>query len=252
MEKSIKITGIIALTILVLGLLAYSAFSSLLPTNTVTGNGQATIKAIPDLVTIYFEIQTEAETNQEASQQNSEIVDDLRTALIRIGFENNQIQTTSFNVYPDYNYRNGNQITGYTASHQIKIEISTDTETKGGFPINVGSRIGEVIDAGVEAGAGISYINFELSQEKQNKYKADAIKLAAQDATIKAQAMAEGLGKKLGRLVSTSYSNFDYYPLRLYEASSGASAEDAKQATTNIQPGEQEVSARVTAIYKLR
>ena len=247
MEKSVQITLIIVIGLIVVAGMGYFAFSSLSPsTNTVTGNGYATIEAIPDKVGVYFDVQTKATTSEEATTKNSEIVDELITELVKQGFERKDIQTLNFNVYPEYDWNSGTRrIIGYQANHQIKVELSTSES----------SRIGKVIDSGVSAGAGISYINFELSQEKQNQYKAEALKLAAEDAKVKAESIAEGLGKKLGALVSTQDSNFGYNPWRLYEASGGMNSQDvamAKEAVTNIQPGEQEISASVTATFRLK
>jgi len=240
MEKSIQITLIIVAAFVVLALIGMSQLSS---QNTVTGNGQAQIKAMPDLVAVYFNVETKGETASEAKDKNSEIVDDMITAILKLGFERKDITTQNFNVYPNYNWKNGEQeIDGYIASHSLRLEMPTDDS----------DEIGEVIDAGIDAGAGISYINFELSQEKQNSYKAEALKLATEDAKIKAESIASGLGKELGRLVSVSSSNFDYYPWRLYDAVGAANVEEAKTATTNIQPGEQEISAAVIVVYKLR
>ena len=244
MDKSVQKTLIIVGGILVLAVIMIIAFSNFSGANTVTGNGQATIEAMPDLVGVYFNVQTEGDTSKEATDANSEILDDLITELIKEGFERSQIQTSGFSVYPNYEWKNGQRTeNGYIATHNIKVELSATDATK----------IGNVIDAGVNAGAGISYINFELSQEKQNEYKAQALKQAAEDARIKAEAIANGLGKRLGRLVSTSDSNFNYYPWRVYEASAGASmdAAEAKQATTNIVPGDQDIYASVTAVFKL-
>ena len=248
MEKSVAITLIIVLGIVFVAFLGFLVFINLNPsiTNTVSVNGQSSIDVTPDLVTVYFNVETKADTAQEAKDKNAEIVDSVITELIKERFERKQIETQNFNIYPNYDWNNGNQkITGYTATHSLKVELSTEDADK----------IGDVIDAGVDAGANINYINFELSQEKQNQYKAEAVKLASEDARIKAEAIAEGLNKKLGALVSVSDNSFDYYPWPIYQAradSGIAIAEEAKVATTNIQPGEQTISAQVTAIFKLR
>ena len=64
------------------------------------------------------------------------------------------------------------------------------------------------------------------------------------------------IGKKLGRLVSTSSSDFYYTPWRLYESSveiqETINADLAKQAVSDIQPGEKEIRARLSVTYKLR
>jgi uncharacterized protein YggE len=244
-DKSVQKTLIIVGAIVLLAVFGFFAFSSFSSNNTVTGNGEATVKAIPDLVGVYFSVDTTGTTSQEATQKNSEIVDNLTSMLLAQGFDKSKIQTMSFNVYPDYNWVNGKQVdNGFSATHSIRVEIPTSDSQK----------IGSVIDAGVSAGAGISYINFELSQTEQNNYKAQSLKLATEDAKIKAQAIADGLGKRIGRLVSVSDNSFNYSPRVLYSASgSGVSsdANQAKEATTNIQPGEQDISASVTAVFKL-
>ena len=212
--------------------------------DTISVNGQATFNSMPDLVTVYFNVESKATTSSEANQLNSEIVEKLTTNILALGFEEKNIITENFNVYPNNEWINGKMIPkGYVATHSIKIEMST-SETQ---------KIGQVIDAGVNAGAGISYINFELSPEKQSEAKAEAIKLAAQDAKVQAQALADGLDKKVGKLVSVSLDDFNYYPWRVYSASGvSEDAMMAKEATTNIQPGDKEISARVSAVYKIR
>jgi uncharacterized protein YggE len=134
---------------------------------------------------------------------------------------------------------------GYKASHQIKIVLNTSST----------SLISDVIDAGVDSGAMLGWINFELSTKLQNEYKAQALREAGQDARTKGEAIAEGLGKRLGALVSVSTSDFNYQPWNVYSSKEGgmvADASQAKLAVTNIQPGTQEVSAQISVVYKIR
>jgi len=241
LDKSVQTTLIIVVGVLILGLVI---INSIKPSyaNTISVAGSATVKAMPDIIGIYFNIDTQGTTSNEAADKNSEIVDSLTNSLISKGFSKEDIQTQSYSVYPEYDYRTGTgKITGYKATHSLRVEISA----------NESEKIGDVIDSGIDAGAGISYINFELSQENQNKYKAEAMKLAAQDATSKAKGVAEGLGKKLGSLVSVSVNDYNYYPW-LVRDFAGASAPEIKEATTNIVPSEQEISASVTAVFKIR
>ena len=88
--------------------------------------------------------------------------------------------------------------------------------------------------------------------ENQNKYKAEALKKAAEDAKIKAESIALGLDKKLGRLVSTSNSQFGYNPWNIYSKVESAGVIDAKTIASNIQPSEQKISASVSVTYKLK
>lgn len=243
MQKSVQITSIIVAGIIILSILGFY-FLNPSSQNTITVNGQAQVKAVPDLVGIYFNVQTNAKTSSEATQKNSELVDYLKSEIIKLGFEDKDIQTQSFNVYPEYDWVNGRQVEkGYTATHSLRVELSASES----------SKIGEIIDAGVNVGVGISYINFELSQALQNSYKAEALKLAAQDARVKAEAVAEGFNKKLGNLVSTSVDSYDYYPWRAYDNAGGVAMSVEEKATaTSITPSEQDISASVSAVYKIR
>ena len=244
MEKSVQITLIIVGAVLILAMVGFSFISNLMLTNTVTGDGEAVLGVTPDLVSVYFNVETKGDTATEARDDNAEILDDLIVKLLKLRFERKDIQTQNFNVYQDYKWDGRTQKEdGWKAVHSVRVEMSTEDADK----------IGDVIDAGVDAGALISYINFELSQELQNTYKAEALKLATQDAQIKAEAVADGLGKKLGNLVSVKTSQFNYNPWMLYESvGSTMDAETAKTTTTNIQPGEQDVRASVSVVYKLR
>ena len=242
MESSVKITLIIVSGIIILGLLGFYLISMALPaTNTITSTGEARVKSMPDLVGVYFNVENTADTAQEARDKNAVIVNNLIESLTIKGFEKNQIQTMNFNVYPEYNWENTDrEITGYRAIHYLRIEMGVEEN----------SLIGVVVDVGIDAGALVSYINFELSQKLQNKYKAESLELATKDAKIKAESIASGLGKSLGSIKSVSSSDFGYYPWRVLEAGS-LSAEQVKSQATSIQPSEQEIYSSVTVVYKI-
>ncbi|MCF7910532.1 SIMPL domain-containing protein [Candidatus Pacearchaeota archaeon] len=248
MDKSIQITLIIVSAFVLITLIGVFTFYPLIQTtntNTIRGNGYATVDVLPDLVTINFQVETKGDTLQEARDKNTEIVDKLITNLLKQGFERKEIQTTYYDIRENYVWtEEERKQEGYIAQHSIKVELSTEDTNK----------IGNVVDAGIDANASLSYINFELSTELQNQYKAEAIKLAAQDAKIKAEALAEGLDKELGKLVSVSDSNFNYSPWIAYDtrATAESGAISSAKIQSEIQPSEQEISASVTAIFKIK
>lgn len=245
MKPSISITLIIVIGIIVLGsIFGYVFLSKVNPSNTVTVNGEARINVLPDLVGIYFNVETLKDSSEDAKNKNAEIVEKVISNIMKEGINEKDIETINFNIYPEYTWTNNEQkLIGYKATHQLRVKLPTEKSDK----------IGKLIDAGVNGGALISYINFELSQEKQNEYKAEALKQASEDARIKAESIAQGFGKKIGKLLSVSTSNFDYYPWRVYEnsAPSAGGVLAAKEAATNINPGEQEVYASVAAVFKI-
>jgi uncharacterized protein YggE len=249
MDKSVQITLIIAVSVVLVALIGIGVFysvSSSSSSKTLSVNGVSTIEVSPDLVSVYFNVETKGATSKEAKDRNVEIVNNLKDALIAKGFSENEIQTQSFNVYEDYKWVNNNRVSnGFIATHSIKVEFSTEDTDK----------ISDVIDAGVDANATVSYINFELSPENQNKYKAQAMEAAAKDARVKAEAVAAGLGQSVGKLVSVSVDNFGYMPWNVYTRSAGAAMDSsvmkAEIASVSIVPSDQEISASVTAVFKI-
>jgi len=251
MDNSIKITLIIVVTLAVLAVAGGYGFYNLMhpytPGKNVEVQGVAEIKANPDVIGVYLNIETNGSTTEIANTENAEKVDELITELMKFGIERKKITTQSFSTYKWEEWENGQYVEkGYKATHSIKVELSS-SET---------SLIGRVIDAAAGVGSYISYLNFELSQEKQNEYKAIAIKQASADARIQAQAMAEGLGLKLGDVISVRNQDYYYNPWRYYDYAPMASMESniasVKEAATNIQPGEKDINARVSVVYELK
>jgi len=68
---------------------------------------------------------------------------------------------------------------------------------------------------------------------------------------MKAAATAEGLGVKLGSLVAVSESNF-YAPPFYYARAAESISMGEKAADLAIEPSSIQVSATITAVYKLR
>jgi uncharacterized protein YggE len=249
-NNSVKITAIIAGTVILLALVIIGFLIGLMPVsgNTISAQGYSSMSVTPDKVTVYFNIETNGSTAKEAKDANNEILERLNIALILIGIPKSEIQTQGFNIYENNVWERDRLINkGYKASHQIKIVLNTSES----------SLIASVIDAGVDSGALLGYINFELSPKLQSEYKSQALKLAGEDAKLQASAMAEGVEKKLGKLVSVSTSDFYYQPWNIYSARGEMVATDmdvseAKLAVANIVPGSQEVNARVTVVYKIK
>jgi uncharacterized protein YggE len=245
-NNPIVITSIIAGVILLIAILTLVTVTSVLPVskNVITVEGSSIVKATPDLITVYYTIETKGSTSAIAKDANTVIFDKLQNLITTTGFSKDDLKTQSYNIYPN-TYWDGNKQTtdGYVASHSLKLEFSTDKLDK----------LSSVIDAGANSGAGVSSINFELTTEAQNTYKAQALKLASQDAQVKADAVAQGFGKKAGKLVSVQISQFGYYPWNMYSASgSSLDVAGAKEVAMNIRPSDQDISGSVSATFSIQ
>lgn len=237
--QKLNLTVIIAAIIIVIGILI-GVYLIKGPSNeqTISTTGNAQITVAPDQAVVYLSIQTRDKSADKAKDQNAVISEKVLTALDKIGIEKSDIETQNYNINPEYDWNSGTQkIIGYAASNEIKI-------TSKDF-----SNVGKIVDAAVDAGSLVSYINFELSNEKNNKYKTQVLATASQDAKTKAEAIASGLGKKLGSLVSVSAQDYNYMPYPLFRAEAGASV---KEAVTDIQPKNLDVTATVSVSYRIK
>src|SRR3989344_4813716 len=107
-NRGIWITGMIILGVIILALILVGFLNnSSGDGNTISSTGEATIKVLPDFVSVYFNVQTTGNTAANASDKNSEIVSKMKSSLIAIGFEDDEIKTQGFNVYPDYDWQSG-------------------------------------------------------------------------------------------------------------------------------------------------
>lgn len=208
----------------------------------VSAQGTSSLKVEPDLASVYLSIESRHTTSAKVAQDNHDVKSDLLySKLNAIGISDEEIETSYYNVGPEYDYTsNGQKIKGYLVTQQIVIKLEDF------------SKVVSVIDSGVDAGALISGINFELSPDKQSEYKSQALEEASADAKKKAEATASGLGKKIGRLVSVESSDFNYGPVVYYAKSDSGGYAEAREAALQINPTDVDVYASVSVTYRIR
>lgn len=209
---------------------------------TISVSGNSEIDAQPDFVSIYVTIETLNASAQDSKDRNAEISEKVINALTRIGIDESDIETISYNLYEDFEWRNnGRESKGWKTTNQIKVKLEDYEDA------------GKVIDKAVDNGAFIQYINFELSSEKQNELKAQAIEEAAKDAKIKAEAAAKGSGRRLRNLVSLNTNEYYYRPYEYFAAASldASGNAEAVKAATSISPQNLQVTSNVQAVYKV-
>ncbi len=244
-NKTIISTAIISGVILVIAITALIMFKPVNSNQSITVQGIAEVKAMPDLIVVYYNIETKGDNLSQAKEENIEIYNKLLSELVIGGFDPKDLLTESFNVYPDYIWDEGiRKDNGYKATHYLKINIPSEELDK----------LDIAIDSAVISNTSINYINFELTQESQNKYKSEAIKLASKDAQVKAKSLAEGFDKDLGKLVNVYVDNFGYSPWNAYSSVGMDSKEEVVRSISmaKINPSEKAISASVSATFKLK
>ena len=214
--------------------------------NMITVSDTGTVYAQPDLGLITATVLTEGKTVTEAMTENTEKMNAVISAAKGQGVEEKDLKTTSFNIYPRYDWRDTAVL--YPEGQRILVgyEVRQSPEIK----IRDLDTIGSVIQAATIAGAN-QMSDLQLTIDDQEGLK----KQAREQAIGKAKARAEELAKQLGiRLVGIS--NFSesgvvpyFYGLEKSAAPMGmGGAED----TVQIETGENKVEITVYITYKIK
>ncbi len=210
---------------------------------TITSTGNSVINAVADEVSIYIGIETLKNTAEASKNENAEISDKILKSLQFENINKDDIETSSYNIYPDYNYdyENGKQtFKGYKTVNILKIKTKDF------------NKIGKIVDISINSGATtIQSINFELSQDKQNEVKIEAISKASEDAKLKAQATVQGLGAKLGKVKSVDIQDYNYYPIPFFTADVEGGGDVRKAVSTEILPSDLDVRATVSVVFEI-
>ncbi|NPV08638.1 MAG: SIMPL domain-containing protein [Anaerolineae bacterium] len=201
---------------------------------TVVGGGTASVT--PDRATANLGVETSAADVEEAVSGNQEIMDAVLQALQEAGVPEENIRTTEYSIFFDEGIRGPDQPPQptYRVFNTVLVTIE-DLDA-----------IGEVLDAGIGAGANRIY-GVSLSVEDPSEARAQAREEAVQDARQRATALAELQGVSVGRVISLSeVVTGGAIPF----AAEAAGAAPGAQAGP-IAPGQLEVSVSLQVTFEL-
>jgi uncharacterized protein YggE len=161
-------------------------------TLSVMGHGEAHVT--PDTAMLDVAIETNGPTAQEAARRNAQLSQEVVSAIKADLGASGSVWTGSYALFPDYESQptgGGSKLVGYRAENSINVRTTAL------------DRVGALIDKAIGAGANrVNALTFTISNDSQAR--SEAISLAAKDAQSKAQALADALGVKLKRILSTS------------------------------------------------
>ena len=205
----------------------------------VTGIG--TVKVRPDLAHVTLGVITQAVEASSTVDQNSLLMQQLMSALRKLGVNKRDMQSVRLNLAPRYRRQRNSreedpQIIGYQMTHTLKVTVRK-------LPL-----LGRVMDRAVKSGANqITSVSFGVSDsEKQTD---EARRRAVAEARRKAELYAESADLKLGMIVSMSEPI--RAPVRGQESTLRMRAFSG-DASIPIASGEQQFSATIHVTYNLR
>ena len=142
--------------------------------------GEGTITATPNIATINIAVETRNEDLNLAISENNEKTNNIFSTLKQADFTEDDIKAKNFNVYQRFDYSNGEKFIGYSVRSCFEV-ISRDIE-------GLNELINSLADNGVNCVEGIIF----GCDNKEELYE-KAIKIALENAKIKANALSSGL-----------------------------------------------------------
>lgn len=222
----------ISLVVTLLALMGASAFAQGQPQG-ISVSGTASVKVKPDIAYVSFGVTNQDADATKAAQANAAVTNRVIDAIVKSSIPKSDIETINYSVSPMYNYPPNASpvITGYTVSNVVRVKLRDIT------------KVGALIDTGIKAGANnVQGVTFTIDDDA--KYRAQALVQAMRNAQVKARAIAEAAGVKLGKVYYVSESG-GYTPRPMLDYGMAK----AEAAPTPIMPGEVEVSSSVTVTY---
>lgn len=244
LKRKIHRGDLLCLVVLLIMALAVPAMGADVPVQSdgpvvvVTATGTTT--ATPDQARISLGVVTNHKDLAQAQNENNQKSERLIAAIHSMGIDKNLIQTSGFNIYPQYDYNSGSSgiLTGYQVRNEITIVVKD---------IN---QVGAVLDGAVKAGANnVNFVSFEKSN--LDGAENEAMLKAITRGREKAQLIATAAQMNLGELVSIS----EGYNTSFYSNVANIALDSAKGmggGSVPLSPGELKVTATVTMVYQMK
>jgi len=204
----------------------------------VTEEGSAI--AIPDIAKVSLEIKENGTSLRSVQESVNKKSKNLVSELKKLGIDKNDIKTSSYNIYPEYNYDSEPpKITGYRVSINYQVTIENF------------DKVNEVVLKATEVGVNsIGNVSFDLKDETKQKALDEAREIAIEKAKAKAKSLAKEAKISLGRIINISESQDNLIPRPMY-----AKAEiglDQEITQPEIIPGETEITVNISISWEIK
>ncbi len=203
----------------------------------VVVSAYSTVNVIPDQAQVSMAVLETDQNLSRALESNNCTTEQVIAALKNAGISGEDIETSNFSVYPEYDYSENGQ--NKIISYQVRNEISVLVRDL--------DQLGKILDTAVSSGANnLNYVNFQKADTTaaENQALVQAVKRAREKALI----LSNASGMNLGRLISITegYSQPIIYGNMVY-----ADKAEGMGSTVPINPGELQISASVTITYEM-
>jgi len=205
----------------------------------VEGTGKSFVT--PDIAKVSVGIEesgTSLKTVQDSVNRKSK---DLTDTLKDLGIDEKDIKTTSYNLYPQFDYSTpAPRLTGYRVSTTYEVTIRDF------------DKVNDALTAVTSAGANIiGGVAFEVNDKTKKEKLQEAREMAVAEAKDKAEGLAKAAGVTLGKIINISEAQgIEPRPIALMEKTIDSSV--TEPIAPDIQPGETELSVNVILSFEIR
>lgn len=199
-------------------------------------SSQEEVKVAPDIAEFVYSVYSQASDVQTCQTQNETDLKNVLDVLKQQGVADSSIQTSAYGMNPIYDWNAGKTITGYEMTTQVTV---SDIPME-----NAGKLLSASVSAGINSIESVTY----KSSKYDETYQA-ALAKSIDAAKVKAQAMAQAGGCKLGKIVNIEEYGSD--PTPRYTAFKTGSESNAAAPDMQAMPGEISVKAKVNISFAI-
>lgn len=204
----------------------------------VSVQGEGIISVTPDVAYVSLGVETSNKEMTVAQAENKDKMNAIMAELKRLGIPEKDIQTSGYNVYPDYQWQQEKSVlVGYRVNNRVRVKITKLDDT------------GKILDAVAAKGAN-TVQGIEFTVADGSKAYQDALKLALKNAEAKAKVMVEQFGYKTVTPVTIIEGSQGYTPQVNWDMRKAAVAEEAGE--TPISAGQLEIRAQVNVSFEFK
>jgi uncharacterized protein len=235
------VTRVLAILLTLIPLTAAAQQNSAIPPEPlVVTSGLGTVQAVPDRAWITVGAESRAPNAKEAQRLNTVAMTPVQDKLRAAGVPADAIKTLVYDVQEDWDYSNNRRVRrGYIARNTIEVRVDQI------------DRVGDLLEIAGQSGAtSMGGIRFDLKD--RSRLEREALRLAVADARAKAEAIAQGAGRTIDRVVRIEEQGVSGGPIPRPMFRELAAQGAAAGAAPPIEAGQTELQGRVTLTAVLK
>jgi uncharacterized protein len=208
------------------------------PIPSIVTTGEAVVRRAPDQAFVTIAVETRARSPRDAQRVNAEGMTAVQQRLATAGVPKDAIRTTGYAIQQEFDFANGRRTPReYVARNGLEIRLDAV------------ERTGDILDVVVQAGAtNVSGVRFDVKDRAA--VEREALRLAVVDARARADALAEGAGRTVDRVLRIDDSRQGVGPIIMPMEMRARVVGDA--AVTPLEAGMIEIRAQVALTVAIK